>query len=421
MPREPPEDSPVDKLVNMLLIDMIKKKIPLVRVRADGPVEEWTGSAWKATTMTTPPAKVRPAMIDRLKEMADIPDDAPLRFESIIRLMTAPASKYNVDVVYSRSEGGGVVVLAMHELVPDMPKSDEDVMQKASILLSHASDAPTRDDVRSRVREALHRVKDQPARAWLLRRAASTCLDAGIYDDALEYLALARELHADLKVILVDIDAQMGVAFVETNRLKEAEAVYRRALDVAESLPRPSFYEIYIRLRLAQLALEKNELDAAEAELARLDGAIELLLGPKSLARILPRAAQVRLMRERGDAAAAETLAIASMREAEDGGLVGEADDLRVELAEIALGRGDANSAIDHLREVLQLPSRSPMRARIYTTLARAQRAIGRDADATSSLRAAVSLADGALAPDHPLRIEAERELATLTATAPYR
>ena len=417
MPREL-EDDAIVKLVNMILIQMIKKKSRMVRVRADGPTEEWIDGAW--VQMTSPPAKVLPAMLDRLKDMADMPDDAPLRFEAVIRLILG-TTKYNMDVLYSRSQGGGVVVVTPHELAPETPPSNDDVMQKAFILLSHASDAGARDEVRARVRDAVHRVKDQPARRWLLRTAASTCADAGIYDDALEYLALARTANAGHATSLVDIEAQIGTALAETHRWTEAEAAYRRALAIAESLPRPNFYEAYALLRLVQLAIDRGDVAGAQADLERTDAKIDLLLGPKTLARVLPRAARVRVMRERGDATGAEALATESLREAEEGGLVGEAEDLREQLGEIALARGDAKAAIDHLREVLQLPSRSPMRARVYTALARAQRAIGRDADAVSSLRAARALVDGSFAADHPVRVEVERDLATLTATAPYR
>jgi tetratricopeptide (TPR) repeat protein len=397
---------------------MIKKQLTMARVRVDAPTELWSEGAW--VVEMTPPAKLRPAMIDRLKEMAEIPDDAPLRFESKIRLITGPQRIHDFDVVYSRSEGGGVIVVARHEVTPTWLPSNEDVMHKASVLLSHANDL-ARDDARASVREAVERVKDQGAHGWFLRGAAQTCIDLGIYDDALAYLALARKLHTDRPTGLVDIDVQTGVVHVETNRTKDAESAFRRALAIAESLPRPNFYEVFVLLQVAQLALDRADFTAAEATLARIDRATELLLGPKSLARLIARAAHVRAMRERGDVGGAETLAVASMREAEEGGLVGEAESLRAELAEIALARGDANAAIEHLRTILQLPSRSPTRARIYFALSRAQRAVGRDADAVSSLRSAVALVDGALAPDHPVRIDVERDLATLTATTPYR
>ncbi len=412
------DDPPVVKLVNLLLLNVIKKQKAMARVRVDGPTELWSDGAW--VEEMTPPATLRPAMIDRLKEMAEIPEDAPLRFESKIRLITGPQRTHDFDVAYSRSEGGGVIVVARHEITPTWLPSNEDVMHKASVLLSHASDL-ARDDARARVREAVERVKEQGAYGWFLRAAAQTCIDLGIYDDALAYLALARKLHADKPTSLVDIDVQTGVVYVETNRPKEADSAFTRALAIAESLPRPNFYEVFALLQVAQLALDRTDIAAAEATLARIDATIELLLGPKSLARLIARAAHVRVMRERGDAGGAETLAVASMREAEDGGLVGEAESLRAELAEIALARGDASAAIEHLRTILQLPSRSPTRARIYSTLSRAQRAVGRDADAMSSLRSAIALVDGALAPDHPLRIDVERDLATLTATTPYR
>ena len=40
---------------------------------------------------------------------------------------------------------------------------------------------------------------------------------------------------------------------------------------------------------------------------------------------------------------------------------------------------------------------------------------------AVSSLRAARALVEESLAADHPLRVEIERDIATLTATTPYR
>jgi tetratricopeptide (TPR) repeat protein len=421
MPRDGDDDSPIIKLVNLLLLDMIKKQRSMARVRVDGPTELWSEGAW-AEEMT-PPMKIRPAMIDRLKEMADIPDDAPLRFESKIRLIVGIdlARTYDLDVLYSRSDGGGVIVVAQHEVTPAWLPSNEDVMHKASVLLSHASDALAREDARARVREAVERVKGQGGRGWFLRSAASVCTGVGIYDDALEYLGETRKLHAKYPAALVDIDVQTGIVYVETNRAKEAEAIFMRALAIAESLPRPNFYEVFVLLQVAQLALDRADVAAAEATLARIDATIELLLGPKSVARLIARPAQVRVMRERGDVAGAETLAVSSMRASEDGGLVGEAENLRAELAEIALARGDANGAIEHLRTILQLPSRSPTRARIYATLSRAQRAVGHDVDAVTSLRAARALTEGSLASDHPVRVEVERELATLTATAPYR
>ena len=417
--REPPDDPPIVKLVNMAILNMLKKERPMARIRVDGPTEYWTDGAW--VEEMDPPQKIRLPMIDRVREMAQIPDDAPLRFESKIRLHLGKGRKVDLDVIYSNSKGGGVAVLAHHELRPDWLPSNEDVMRKAEILISHASDTLTREDARARVHEAVERVKNQAAYAWFLRFAARTCTDMGIYDDALEYLSTARNLLAGEKTAMLDAEVQTGATFAETNRAKEAKTAFERALAIAETLPRPNFYEVWALMPLAQLALDGGDVPGAEATLARIDATIELLLGPGTLARLLPRALQVRVMRERGDAAGAEALALASMREADEGGLVSEAEALREELGEIALGRGDAKAAIEHLREVLQLPSRSPMRARTYATLARAQRAIGCDPDAVSSLRAAAALVDGALAPDHPVRLEVERDLATLTATAPYR
>jgi len=295
------------------------------------------------------------------------------------------------------------------------------VMKKAFILVRHAEDAADRGEARARVREAMARVEDQPARKWLARRAAQTCKGAGIYDDAFEWFALARELNAEDPRALVDIESERAIALVETNRIAEGEEVLKGALRIAESIPRPNVYSTYPLLQLAKLALEKHDLAAAEANLARVDAIMNELVGAKTAVGILPRATQVRLLCEQGEAARAETLAVASIDAAEEYGLYVEAQYLREELAEIMLARGDANAAVEQLRAILELPSRSPMRARVYSMLARAQRANGRDADAVSSLRAAAALVDGSLAGDHPLRIEVERELATLTAAVPYR
>jgi len=417
--REPEDDPPIVKLVNMAILNMLKKELSMLRVRVDGPTEYWTDGVW--VTEFDPPEKLRPAMIDRIKEMALIDDDAPLRFEAKIRLHLGKARKVDLDVLYSQSEGGGVAVVTVHDVRPDRLPSNEDVMRKAEILVSHATDAIPREDARARLREAVERVQNQAAHPWFLRFVARTAADIGLYDDALEYLATAQELLAGEPTSLLDVEVQKGAVFAETNRLKEARSAFERALAIAEGLPRPNFYEVWAQFHLAQLALDRGDVAEAEATLARVDAIIETLLGPKTAARLIARAAQIGVLRERGDAAGAETLAVASLREAEERGLVSEAEALREQLAEIALARGDAKAAIEHLREVLQLPSRSPKRARTYATLARAQRAVGRDADAISSLRAAGALADGALGPDHPVRIEVERDLATLTATAPYR
>jgi tetratricopeptide (TPR) repeat protein len=417
MPHDPNDDPPVVKLVNLFLLNMLKKKLPMARYRS-GSVEYWTDGAW--VEEGSPPTKLHVPMLDRLKEMADIPEDAPLRFLTKIHLMLGQGRKVDLDVVYSRNPSGGVAIVTQHALRPERLPSNEDVCKKAQILLSHASDALAREDARARVREAVERVKDQGAYAWFLRQAASTCTDIGLYGDALDYLARARKLDEEDHATLLIVDVQTGIALGEMNRPKDAKAAFDRALAIAETLPRPNIYEVWTLLALARMQLAGGDVTGAEAALARADATTELMLGPKSLARLILAASQVRVMRER-DAAAAETFATASLQEAEEEGLVPESEDLRTELGEIALARGDAKAAIEQLREVLQLPSRSPMRARVYTTLARAQRAIGRDADALSSLRSATALVDGALAPDHPIRIEIDRDLATLTATAPYR
>ena len=419
MAPEANDDPPVVKLVNLILLQMIKKKTRAVRVRADAPQEEWNGETW--VEMLDAPAKLRVPMIERLLVMAEIPDDAPIRFDARIRLRVAPHSDFDFDVTYTRSRGGGVVLILLEDTVRDNSGSNGDLMQKALIQLGHAEDALARDDVRARVRDAVARVKEDPGRKWFLRTAARTCMASGLYEDALALLVAARPLNEDDPASLADVEAEIGVTLASANRMKEGEDHLRLALAIAGRPPRPHAFELYPLLQLARLELERENAPAAEAFLARVEAIAESLLGPATAVHLLARPVRVRALRERGDAAGAETLATASLREAEEIGLVSEAEDLREELGEMALARGDTKAAIDHLREVLQLPSRSPMRARTYTTLARAQRATGRDSDAVSSLRAAVALVDGALPHDHPLRIEVERELATLTAAVPYR
>jgi tetratricopeptide (TPR) repeat protein len=410
------EDSPIVRLVKMFLVEMVKTKKRAIRVRAGVGLDAWQEGAFASADMAQPPAKLHVAMIDRIKEMAAIPENAPLRFRSTIRIVGSQRDKkYDFDVAYSRSDGGGAVVVAQTPVISDEARSDG--ARYAWIQLDHADDALARDEVRARVREAIARVEDGADLKWLVRNAARTCHSAGLYDDALAYFARAASLFDDPRV-LVELEAQ---TLAETHRARDGEESLRHALSIAETIERPHMYEVGPLIELAKLAQDRGAFAEAEAALTRADAVLESMFGAGSAACILPRPVRVRLMRERGDAIAAETLATSSLRDAERFELNDEADQLREELAEIALARGDAKGAVEQLRAVLRRPSREAMRAGVYAMMARAQRVLGRDVEALSSLRAAAALVDGALALDHPLRLDVERELATLTAVAPYR
>src|SRR6185312_8333282 len=201
----------------------------------------------------------------------------------------------------------------------------------------------------------------------------------------------------------------------------EAESWYERVLVTMESFPAPHLYVIDSLTRLAEVAIARHDLEAAERRLARAESLARGVFGAASAAFTRTRHARVRLALARGDVIAAESMATAGIDEAErfDFGYV--ANQLRYELADLALSRGDAAKAGVLAREILKVPSRHPHRARAYALLARSHRAAGNEADALAALRAAASLSSGALAGDHPIRVDVERELALLGAPSPYR
>ncbi|HEY1959400.1 MAG TPA: hypothetical protein VGH28_27505 [Polyangiaceae bacterium] len=398
------------------------QKCVRVRACADPTLESYTASGWAPFEMS-PPRKISEHLIWRLKHMAEIPVDAALAWNGRIRLILGPAprrTEKDFDVHFSRGKDGLTLVMALVPVPEDKPH-DAERWRRASVLLNHAEDAPTRDAVLSLVREATTLVPDgDDARGSVLRRAAWVCVQSGLHAEALALFGLALSDASNVRV-RADLEHCIGAIHEENRRLVDAKAWYARALATAQEAPLPLLDSIAPLFDFADVAMKENDLAAAEEWLARAEALVADVLGPTSAAFVVTRARRAELLQLRGEVSEAERVAAEALEDASRYRLDDEAHELRRRLAELALVRGDAACAVAHVRTILGAPSRHPMRARDYSVLARAHRELGKDDEALAALRSASALVEGAFASDHPLCVEIERERAQLTARSPYR
>jgi tetratricopeptide (TPR) repeat protein len=369
----------------------------------------------------TMPEKIREPVIWRLKYMASIEREATLTFGVKLRMIFGPgaARMHDYDVCYSRTESGSCIVVSR---VPTVfgARSNATLGRRAWAMLRHAEETTSRDEALARVREAVDVLPDTDgSRVDLLQTAASTCGRAGLFDESLSLVNRALALASESVRERVFLEHTKAFLYQETRKLDDAAAWYARAITTAETMNAPHIHAARPLLAFADLAMELGDLDAAEERLARAEATLSNTFGFQSAAFFDTRDVRAKLLRLRGDAKSAETIATeglaASLRFELD------SDAYRSELAELALARGDARAALPHLRAILQTPSRYPGRAHVYVMLARALRSLGNDTEALSALRAASALVTDVFAHDHPTNQDIERELAQLTAASPYR
>ncbi len=419
------QDEPLVRLTNMILVTMVRNAASCIRVRSDGEpvIERYDDGAWTPfADFGKPPAKIREPIIWRLKFMAEIAPEAAwivgARFGVVVG--AGGSSLHDYDVCFSRSLPGSRIVVSR------MPtrfgwRTFAEHVRRARILLAHADDATARDEVLARVREAIALVPEgDGARPSVLQTAAATCGRAGLFEEALSILRRALPIAEDARERSA-AESTIGLLHEDNGELDEAATYYARALATAETIAGPHVYESAPLIGLGDVATLRGDFASAEKHLARAEALASDVFGVTSVAMMLTRPARVRLLRARGDAAGAESLATRELAIATRFELAQVGEELRTELAELALSRLDARAAVAHVRAILQVPSRHPGRARAYTILARALHSLGDDAEAFSALRAALALTSDVLASDHPIRVEVEREFALISAASPYR
>jgi len=418
------EHEPVMRLANMLFVTMIRSGARCVRVRSDAAptIQQCGATGWSPLDGFEPPLRIAEPLVWRLKQMADIAVEKMLAFDATTHIVVGarPDQTHDYDVHFSRCEKGSVIVIAKAPTEPSEPY-DAGRVRRAWILLSHAEDAPAREETLALVREATTLVGDGDVmRERVLLRAASICFGSGLYAEALSLLGAALSLTTNVRR-RAHAERTIGAIHEDHWRLAEAKTWYARALATADGAPAPLLDAVSPALDRADVAMKEEDFETAERWLARGESMIADVFGETSAAFVGTRARRVELMRLRGEASAAERVAAEALEAAQRFALSEDADALRYELAELVHARGDAAAAVAHLRDLLRAPTRYPPRARAHVLLARSLRALGKEAEASAALRAASTLVGGILPSDHPLSLEIELELAQLDATSPYR
>ncbi len=145
---------------------------------------------------------------------------------------------------------------------------------------------------------------------------------------------------------------------VHYGHLRQAEQTYRRAIDLggAGEAELPLAGEAYVGL--AEIAFERNDLAAAEHDLAHGLALSQKggLAGGLTRGRIM----EARLRQAQGDFAAAHAaLEVVQLRQRQEGSNFGDAQ-LPLQQASLSLAAGDADAATRHLRALPLTPTGAP-------------------------------------------------------------
>jgi tetratricopeptide (TPR) repeat protein len=398
-----------------VLVTAIKSKTACFRVSRTSGVEAHDRGSWTPMpAFRDMEAKLRLPIIQRLREMSRCDDS--LFYNCIFQVMDDDDVLHGFNTCYARGASDAAIVLV--RFTPHEDVYDEKLWRRASTLLGQTEQARARDEVLSLVREAVAVVPEADgAFGYVLRDAGDHCARVGLFDASVAYheraLALLDERHR------TNLATTIGMTLENANRIDDAIRWYERAFAEAESVgPAHGITPID---QLACAWMQQGDLDAAERHLARAEALSVNVFGAGAASEVTLRNSRVRILRARGENAAAEAIALDAHQQARRFGLADVAEGVEYELAELALARGDANAAVTYFREGLKAPGIHPFRAHYFVQLAKALHALGKREDALVALRSAAVIAEGALAHDHPIRIDLDRELALHGATSPYR
>jgi tetratricopeptide (TPR) repeat protein len=405
---------------------MIRANAETMRVRTDARpmVETWGASGWTPLPgANDPPTNVREPILWALKLMGNVEVDSVTSLGTTFHVYAGatvePTDPREYDVSFSRTDSGATILFSR---VPTVfgRRSDEAMWRRGVAQLAHAEEATDRAQVLARVRELVATFSpNDGGRVAMLQSAVAVCGRAFLFDEAHAIVDLAMPA-AHVRERL-NLETTKGMLYARTDRPDEAVRWLERAIATAETLNAPHVHAAKPLLELADVEMDRDDLDAAERAVARAEALRSSVFGTGSAAFVETRAIRVVLLRVRGEAQAAEKTAREALAAATRFAQGDEIELHRLELADLAMMRGDAREAISHLRAILQTPSRSVQRVYAYKTLAGALKSAGDDVESLAALRSAGALAFELLPHDHALRLDIERELAQLGATTPYR
>lgn len=430
-------DSPIQRLVMMLVTDSIKRRASHLRVRTGGAgtLEELHGGTWSVVTPSGADPMTWPRVVWTLKHLAQVRPEKPAVCGAKIALALARSdgSAYlaDYDVTYALTPDGAAIVLAS---VPVSGESSTRVDPATAELVDQsrhwvataraAVDRRALDEVRHGLRAVAQIASSMgranaahSANAWL--SAASVAHVAGLHDDAIELLALAIGAGITSARGRVLAEVTFATSLEALERFGEALPHQEAALAAAESLGPRTGLLVHALSDLARGWARAGDLRRAETLLVRADSIAESLLGQGS-AFLSPRIEVARLRRARDPSAAytamSEVAALADAYGDDD-----TSENALRELGEMDLARGAPLEAADRLRRALALAKSHPRSVVLHSLLARALGAVDRTSEALAVLQAGASIAREALGATHPERVAIESALAHAERSSPYR